>query len=521
MAAVSGALIRAVSISTCSINSIIYEKISNLHDACGCGRADTGCKPVDGTEEVESRIPGIEPGVEEVEILAAGGEFSIPYTLAESYDDGVLSADCEADWISFLSCGESEVTFVAEANEELEPRSATVVLCYTYGEERDTVTARVSAVQAAADEPESEYDFEFNATDFSGTYFGNIYGQNGEYCFDAYLMDQPMDGDYFAAGTTAYLFDMFTTAPGDSKNPRPAPGTYMLGELYATASMTFTPDLSCRMYQNEDGTVTRTRFSDGTLTISEEGGNVIFEAFLTDENGKTHHVTYSGPTNYVSDGVVSGSAGNYTIECSFTTAEGYSVKCSYSGDLTVRNIPEPISTLTGDYTLNLSGATGYAEYYGDYYGTGGGNWIVSIETEDEGFMADIVVDGNDFSGGIVPGVYVAAALYPSPGEYAPGRMSYTGQLTGTMYYGGYEGEYVTEFAPAVSGDLVIDANADGTYSVSFSFYDDKDNVWDGEWTGIIETVDASGYYGARPASMRAEKTGLSGMTGNVKFRPRR
>lgn len=218
---------------------------------------------------------------------------------------------------------------------------------------------------------------------------------------------------------------------------------------------------------------------------------------------------------------VSGSAGNYTIECSFTTAEGYSVKCSYSGDLTVRNIPEPISTLTGDYTLNLSGATGYAEYYGDYYGTGGGNWIVSIETEDEGFMADIVVDGNDFSGGIVPGVYVAAALYPSPGEYAPGRMSYTGQLTGTMYYGGYEGEYVTEFAPAVSGDLVIDANVDGTYSVSFSFYDDKDNVWDGEWTGIIETVDASGYYGARPASMRAEKTGLSGMTGNVKFRPRR
>ena len=241
-----------------------------------------------------------------MEILAAGGEFSIPYTLTESYDDGVLSADCEADWISFLSCGESEVTFVAEANEELEPRSATVVLCYTYGEERDTVTARVSAVQAAADEPESEYDFEFNATDFSGTYFGNIYGQNGEYCFDAYLMDKPMDGDYFAAGTTAYLFDMFTTAPGDSKNPRPAPGTYMLGELYATASMTFTPDLSCRMYQNEDGTVTRTRFSDGTLTISEEGGNVIFEAFLTDENGKTHHVTYSGPTNYVSDGVVSG-----------------------------------------------------------------------------------------------------------------------------------------------------------------------------------------------------------------------
>ncbi len=93
---------------------------------------------------------------------------------------------------------------------------------------------------------ESDYDFEFEAAYFSGTYFGNIYGQNGEHCFDAYLMDKPMDGDYFAAGTTAYLFDIFTTAPGDSKNPRPAPGVYTLGELYATVSMTFTPDLSGR-----------------------------------------------------------------------------------------------------------------------------------------------------------------------------------------------------------------------------------------------------------------------------------
>ena len=80
---------------------------------------------------------------------------------------------------------------------------------------------------------ESDYDFEFEAAYFSGTYFGNIYGQNGEHCFDAYLMDKPMDGDYFAAGTTAYLFDIFATAPGDSKNPRPAPGVYTLAALSA------------------------------------------------------------------------------------------------------------------------------------------------------------------------------------------------------------------------------------------------------------------------------------------------
>lgn len=81
-----------------------------------------------------------------------------------------------------------------------------------------------------------------------------------------------------------------------------------------------------------------------------------------------------------------------------------------------------------------------------------------------------------------------------------------------MYYGGYEGEYVTEYAPAVSGDLVIGANADGTYSVSFSFYDDKDNVWDGEWTGVIETVDLSGY-GFAPAGVQKRSVGKSTVCG--------
>ena len=479
------------------------------------------CKPD------EKDVPGGGQSVPEIELQvrgnmdfpSEGGVISVPYRVINAVDNGTVSADSGEDWLS-VSCGDDEVTVEVASNDGLSDRKGTVSVCYTYGEAGDTVMAHFDIVQLPGVQ-ESDYDFEFEAAYFSGTYFGNIYGQNGEHCFDAYLMDKPMDGDYFAAGTTAYLFDIFTTAPGDSKNPRPAPGVYTLGELYATVSMTFTPDLSCRMYQNEDGSVTRVMLAEGTLIISEEGGSVLFEAFLTDEDGKTHHVTYSGPTEYVSDGVVgggeldvlesdldiqagiadaswladagndvmevniaftdmdtdeagyvippgsilyvdaympfdengmiapgtydfshqqgeafslypgdtqevmaglvmpfgtyadymvtdsqsytglirqgsmtvSGSPGNYTIECSFITVEGYSVKCSYSGDLTVRNIPEPISTLTGDYTLNLSGATGYAEYYGDYYGTGGGNWIVAIETEDEGFMADIVVEG--------------------------------------------------------------------------------------------------------------------------------
>ena len=428
-----------------------------------------GCRPDEEKEpDAGMLVPEIVLDNErDVNMPAEGGKISVPFHIVNQYDGGKVSADSESDWLS-LSCSESEVSVEAVPNTETSARTAVVYVCYTYGEAGDTVMAHFDVIQAAEEwQEDPEYDYEFEAAYFSGTYFGNIYGQNGEYCFDAYLMDKPMDGDYFEAGTTAYLFDIFTTAPGDSKNPRPAPGVYTLGELYATVSMTFTPDLSCRMYQNEDGSVTRVMLSEGTLIISEEGGSVLFEAFLTDEDGKTHHVTYSGPTEYVSDGVVgggeldvlesdldiqagiadaswladagndvmevniaftdmdtdeagyvippgsilyvdaympfdengmiapgtydfshqqgeafslypgdtqevmaglvmpfgtyadymvtdsqsytglirqgsmtvSGSAGSYTIECSFTTVEDYSVKCSYSGDLTVHNIP--------------------------------------------------------------------------------------------------------------------------------------------------------------------------------------
>lgn len=145
-------------------------------------------------------------------------------------------------------------------------------------------------------------DVEFQAKAFSGMYYGNSYGQNGEYCFNAYLLDTPMTDMQLAPGSTAYLFDFFTGEPEDKSKPVPQPGHYTLGEAGATAAMTFTPELSCILYQEADGTVRRTYFSEGTLDISENGENTVFEAFLTDTDGRTHYVTYTGPAEYISEG---------------------------------------------------------------------------------------------------------------------------------------------------------------------------------------------------------------------------
>lgn len=207
---------------------------------------------------------------------------------------------------------------------------------------------------------------------------------------------------------------------------------------------------------------------------------------------------------YLTEGTmeISGNSDNLTIECNFATADGVSVTASYTGPLMVSNMPGPFSTLTGDYTLNLEGATATATFYGDYYGTGGGNWYMTImpTTGPDGFQADFVSSGTNFIDGITPGTYTASASnYPNPGEYLVGYMDGT-SLGGTMYLGGFDDQgYVTQFAPAMSGTMEITKNSDGTYRFVLDFVDDFGNNWDGEWEGTVTTSDNSS--APRPAGL--------------------
>ena len=64
-------------------------------------------------------------------------------------------------------------------------------------------------------------------------------------------------------------------------------------------------------------------------------------------------------------------------------------------------------------------------------------------------------------------------------------------MNGTGYMGGFDGmQQPSLLAPATSGDLTITANDDGTYTLTFSFLDDKGNTWDGEWTGFISLINS-------------------------------
>ena len=190
----------------------------------------------------------------------------------------------------------------------------------------------------------------------------------------------------------------------------------------------------------------------------------------------------------ISDGEmkVSGEPGNYTVECSFVTAEGYSVECSYNGALEVTGFPGPYSTLTDDYTLDLEGASGSAQFWGDYYGNGTGNWIVVLESAMDVVQLELITEEVDFSAGLTSAVYTPSVdpVNPAPGEYVTGYLD-GDYLMGTNYMETLEG-LIVGCAPAVSGDLSITNNGDDTYTISFAFTDDLGHVWDGEWTGVLD-----------------------------------
>lgn len=185
----------------------------------------------------------------------------------------------------------------------------------------------------------------------------------------------------------------------------------------------------------------------------------------------------------------------YTMTADLVNIYGKKFEFTYTGEINVPNIPgDGFSTLTEDIVVDLTGATGFAAYWGDDYGTGVGRYDISLNSAEwggESVFFDIAVEGLDFSAGIPSGTYKAASGdVPGAWEYVKGYQDERGVLWGTRYEGGYDDlGFINVCAPALSGELTIVNKGNEMYDVSFEFVDDKGYKWSGEWSGIISLVD--------------------------------
>lgn len=251
------------------------------------------------------------------------------------------------------------------------------------------------------------------------------------------------------------------------------------------------------MHYDESGNIATGKYTLVGSDVSMPEAMSIYPGEYLDYMGVTMamgtYVTYIDESENVFEGLVvdgemtvSGQPGSYAVTCTFTTAEGYSVECSYNGALEVTGFPGPYSTLTDDYTLDLEGASGSAQFCGDYYGNGTGNWIVVLESAMDVVQLELITEEVDFNAGLTSAVYTPSVdpVNPAPGEYVTGYLD-GDYLMGTNYMETLEG-LIVGCAPAVSGNLSITNNGDDTYTISFAFTDDLGHVWDGEWTGILD-----------------------------------
>lgn len=141
---------------------------------------------------------------------------------------------------------------------------------------------------------DEEYDHEYTMDyRFIILYSASMYSTtNNNYTTS--ISNMEITDGYFSSEATSYTFDLYAAGgTADEGNPLPPAGTY---KAYADddVDMTFSTSSIYSLFTNPDNQPHGTQITDGTVTISYEGDYMHLEAFVTDKNGETHHVTYKG-----------------------------------------------------------------------------------------------------------------------------------------------------------------------------------------------------------------------------------
>ena len=370
---------------------------------------------------------------------AEGGSESISYLIINPVAGISVTAECEADWVTDLTPGETRTTFKVSAYESTEaPRSTKIVL--SYGEAAPvevTVTQQPAVVEADPDQP----DVEFTATTLYGKYYGSMYGTEG-YNYYIILTDSrcgmnAQDQLLVDVGTY-YILDVYSeVAVGEGESILPL-GTYEFDATSTGASGTIAASASAYLEVVE--AVDQKEFTSATLTVTE--GKVELIAVV---DNKTHKVTFEG-------------------SLLLTPPEG-------SGN---QGGEGPMSNLTEDVIVMAEDAMFLITNYGDYYETGTDNWTIECLTDNSYLSFETL---NPIGAGFA-GEYPSFYTDDYDGTTNTMLSLYDGAEMGSMFASitmtedgpTIDGE---KLAPIVEGEMIIEFDPETSEcTLEFDGYDD-------------------------------------------------
>lgn len=373
-----------------------------------------------------------------VDMAYYGGSASIIYKFENAQGGEVPTVEADQTWVNNFVVAEN-ITFDVDFNNTAEVRKANITV--SYGVQRFTIELNQAAGKVA--------DVEFVATALNGEYYGTAYSADPNYF--AILSKNGTTGWSDLYVDTYYRFDIYSKTPTDANAPVLPAGVYTLDEYSLGEGDTFGKFYSVRMETFQSGQYQETKIEDGVIIITENR----FEAILELADNTVHRVIYEG-----------------------------SLELGYIA------VPEPdyYSTLTEDYTFNHSEGVLRINYYGDYYGVGAANWVVSMvlpgtKVNGDYFSIDLVANTDEYNVSSIFGTYTCAADESQvakntfvAGDYEDGKFLYS------WYFVCVDDTFGSDdIAPLTDGTITI-SEVDGKYVVTYDCMDDNGHKIQGTYT---------------------------------------
>lgn len=198
--------------------------------------------------------------------------------------DGIFTAESDVDWIIFDSENSSQsfksatLFYSVDATDSESERTATITVTYTYNGNQ-TLTKTISVTQEGKEASSGEEaTYNYVATVFSGSNYGTM-GEDGSTDYEITLASEDGATPYFK-----YIFDIYSLA-----TPVPVGTFEYSGKFYGVVNGEMTTYSTALGNELQSGTLVITDNGDGTYT---------YTADVTDVDGNTHHVTYTGPVSF-------------------------------------------------------------------------------------------------------------------------------------------------------------------------------------------------------------------------------